>query len=77
MNVREGAARMQRAGKWLVLIPLAILVLLISAAEVEKLFRHDLRSPFGLIPLFIPFCIPGILLWLAGWIVAGFGKDAA
>lgn len=77
MNVHEGAARMQRAGKWMVLVPVSLLALLICAAEVWSLFRTDLRSPFGLIPIFIPLFIPGILLWLAGWIVEGFGKDAS
>lgn len=68
---------MQRAGKWMVLVPVALLVLLISAAEIQSSFRHDLRSPFGLIPMIIPLLIPGILLWLAGWIVEGFGKNAS
>lgn len=77
MNVHEGAARMKRAGRWLVLIPVILLIILICAAEVESYFRQDLRSPFGLVPICIPFCIPGILLWMAGWIVEGFGKRAS
>jgi len=47
MNVREGAARMQRAGRWMILIPLVLLIILICAAEVERYFRPDLRSPLA------------------------------
>jgi hypothetical protein len=76
MNVAEGARRMRRAGQWLVIVPLAVLALLICVAAVWALIRPDLRSPFGLVPIFIPLVIPGGVLWLAGWIVEGFAKDA-
>ena len=81
MDIREGAARMQRAGRWMILIPGVLLIILvcaaICAADVESYFRQDLRYLFGLVPIFTPLFILGILLWLAGWIVEGFGKSTS
>ncbi len=76
MNVREGARRMRKAGRWLMLIPLAILAVLNIAWVVEYFFvRNDLRSAIGLFPICIPFMLPGAALWLAGWIVDGFARE--
>jgi hypothetical protein len=76
MNVREGARRMPKAGRWLMLIPLAVLVILNIVWVVEYFFvRNDLRSALGLIPICIPFMLPGTALWLAGWIVDGFAIE--
>jgi hypothetical protein len=75
MNIHEGASRMKRAGRWMMLVPLTALVLLICVAGVWELFRHDIRSPLGLILPSIPLVIPGALLWLAGWIVEVFAQE--
>jgi hypothetical protein len=76
MNVREGARRMRKAGRMLILAPLVVLVILNIVWIVEYfLVRNDLRSAMGLIPICIPFMVPGAALWLAGWMVDGFAKD--
>jgi len=76
MNVREGARQMRKAGLWLMLAPLAVLVILNIVWVVEYFFvRDDLRSALRLIPICIPFMVPGAAIWLAGWIVDGFAKD--
>ena len=76
MNVQEGARRMRKAGRWLMLIPLAVLAILNIVWVVEFFFvRNDLRSALPLIPICLPFMIPGAALWLAGWIVDGFAME--
>ncbi|MGD0682185.1 MAG: hypothetical protein ABR990_09040 [Terracidiphilus sp.] len=75
MNVEEGAKRMRRAGKWIVLIPLVVTVLL----SVISFIAYAMNRNHGIIALAIlllPIEILGGILWLAGWIVEGFAKDA-
>lgn len=76
MNVLEGSRRMRQAGRWMVFVPLTALVILIGAVEVMALFRGNLRTPLGLIPISLPLLAPGALLWVAGWIVEGFAKES-
>jgi hypothetical protein len=67
---------MRMAGRWLMLIPPLVLVILNIVWVIEYFFvRNDLRSPLGLILIFIPFMIPGTALWLTGWIVEGFANE--
>jgi hypothetical protein len=75
MNTREGARRMQRAGQWLVMIPLTTLLLLTGFTVVLNLLHPNASNPLGFILPFIPLLLPGGLLWLAGWIVEGFSKE--
>jgi hypothetical protein len=74
MNVMEGARRMRRAGRWMVVIPLLVTVVLGLAAFVAYALN---RNPgiIGLAVPLIPIEIIGVVLWLAGWIVEGFAKD--
>jgi hypothetical protein len=78
MNVHEGARRMQRAGKWLVMIPLSVLSLIWAIAFIETLLKHGYppyHAPLIFLILFIYLAIPGGALWLAGWIVEGFAGN--
>ncbi|MGH9598821.1 MAG: hypothetical protein ACRD27_03085 [Terracidiphilus sp.] len=76
MNIHEGARRMRRAGRWMMIVPLAVFVLLICVGAASILFRRALLNPLVLIPLFVLLEVPGALLWIAGWILEGFAKDA-
>ena len=76
MNIHEGARRMQRAEQWMVMIVLSVLVLLVLAGAVMTSFHSGTLFPWSLIPEFIPLLLLGVLLWIAGWIVDGFGRDA-
>lgn len=75
MNTREGVRRMQRAGQWLMMIPLTALLLSMGIAAVVDLLHRHLSNPLGLILPFIPLFLPGALLCLAGLIVEGFSKE--
>lgn len=78
MNIQEGARRMQKAGRWLIALPLGLLLILFIVWAVEVLFvRNDLRNPLGMTLFCIPFLVPGTALWLAGWIVDGFAKEGS
>lgn len=75
MNVLEGARRMKRAGLFLVMIPWIVLLLVWAIALIVALLHKNPAelNPFG--GIFLYLAIPGGMLWLAGWIVEGFGKD--
>jgi hypothetical protein len=75
MNIHEAARRMRKAGRWMILIPVGLALLLVGR-EVVYGFYHLGNGGlypgiFGLVPL----TVPGALLWLAGWIVEGFAED--
>ena len=76
MNVTEGARRMQRAGKWMTIIPLSFLLLLASWFAVQELFHLNVVEGhvFGLLD-FVVLSIPGMAILHAGWIVEGFAKQ--
>ena len=77
MNVHEGARRMQRAGRWMVLIPVSALLLLVLVTVGIATFHSGTIFPWGiLIPACIPLVMLGAILWIAGWIVDGFARDA-
>jgi hypothetical protein len=77
MNVAEGASRMKRAGRWMILIALAACVFLLFLTALSFLLPQYLprygTSDMILLLLFIAF--PGAFLWLAGWILEGFAKE--
>jgi hypothetical protein len=75
MNIHEGARRMCRAGQWMILIPLTVLLLLMLVLGILDLLHPGRGGSLGLIRVFLPLMIPGALLWLAGWIVEGFAKE--
>jgi hypothetical protein len=80
MNVIEGAGRMQRAGRWMVLISMSVFVLFVCLSEVFVYLRiGEYLNGFGmfhlLLSLLFLIAVPGAVLWLAGWILEGFAKD--
>ena len=75
MNILEGSRRMKQAGRWMLFLALTVMVLLVGISGVMSLYRGDLRTPLALIPMSLPFFVPGAALWLAGWIVEGFSKE--
>lgn len=79
MNIAEGARRMQTAGRWMVFIPLTLSLLFMGVSLViAYLPGSDRFHGFGMlevVPVLLPIALPGAALWLAGWIVEGFGKD--
>ena len=78
INIHEGARRMQRAGQWMIFIPLSIILVLWGIKLGYALFYRG--SPVGLyggldfILVLFYLTAPGAVLWLAGWIVEGFAK---
>jgi hypothetical protein len=74
MNVMEGARRMRRAGRWMVLIPLLVTIFLCLLSFIAYALNRRAGFIVFAVPL-IPIEILGMILWLAGWIVEGFGKD--
>ena len=66
---------MRRAGKWMVFIPLIVLLLLYLLSFISYALNRNHGIIALAIPLF-PIEILGVILWLAGWIVEGFAKDA-
>ncbi len=82
MNVQEGARRMQYAGAWLAVIP-ACLSALVVIFQMTSLFSPDATRIAGRLAIVGGFRLgeilvaglPGIALWIAGWIVEGFAKD--
>jgi hypothetical protein len=78
MNIHEGARRMKRAGQWMIMIPLTVVLIIwaVALAASVALHREELYHPALLfIIAFVYLAIPGGVLWLAGWIVEGFAKD--
>lgn len=76
MNIREGAGRLRRAGRWMILIPLSVGVLVLCCEAVFA-HRHPMAFDFGPVLVdMIVLSIPGALLSLAGWILEGFAKEA-
>lgn len=79
MNIHEGSRRMQRAGQWLIAIPVSVVLLCVMAASVVALAQgrlSDIGFRLSAISFCIPLVIPGLALWIAGWIVEGFAKGA-
>lgn len=77
MNLREGARRMKKAGLWLTVLPL-LLVLFLIARDAFLTWRQfgsfDVNP--GLLEL-LALAVPGVGLLLLGWIVDGFAVEAS
>jgi len=76
MNVQEGARRMRRAGVWLALIP-ACWCALVLCIQIAFMFRAGIGAIAGGLGIseILIAATPGVLLWIAGWIVEGFAKE--
>jgi high-affinity K+ transport system ATPase subunit B len=78
MNVVEGARRMKSAGRWMLFVPLTLLVLLVGVVLiVAYLPIHENLPSIGLLDLvflLIPIASIGAFLWLAGWILEGYAQ---
>ena len=82
MNVIEGAKRMQRAGRALLIIALSVFAFCAIAACVYAFLPSYLhisevfRVVLPLLVTVIWFCSVGIavggILWIGGWILEGF-----
>jgi len=82
MNILEGASRMQRAGRALVIFALATFTLCVVGAGIYALlpsYLHVAEIIGVLIPLVfgaVWFCalaiVLGVLLWIGGWVLEGF-----
>jgi hypothetical protein len=80
MNIQEGSRRMQRAGMWLFAIPVVIVLLIVVIGLASDFERARDLTDFGfrfrLFFICFPLVIPGVALWVAGWILEGFNKNA-
>jgi hypothetical protein len=71
MNIAEGSRRMRRAGQWSVILSVGA-----SALSMGLAMPFNLLQPLHLFVLFLPIALVGTALWLAGWILEGFAKNA-
>lgn len=76
MNITEGARKMQTAGRWIFLADIAFAVCMVAAQYFLTRYSEAALRPMTIVPLLFPVMLLGALLWLAGWIVEGFAKDA-
>jgi hypothetical protein len=78
MSVQEGARRMKRAGHWIVFVPLTFAVVMWGIGLAIALLRRDtislMHGGIFFLIVFVYLAIPGVVLWIAGWIVEGFAK---
>jgi hypothetical protein len=86
MNIMEGAKRMQRAGRAIVIIALSLFVFCAIAAVVSSFLPMYLHVS-AFFTIFLPilisvvwFCAAAIavggILWVGGWILEGFFHHA-
>lgn len=76
MNIEEGAKRMRQAGMGIAMIPTVSAMALIVRAAVYTSYRLGGDSLEPSVLDLLTLAVPGFLLWLAGWIVDGFARDA-
>lgn len=77
MNALEGARRMQVAGRRIVWVALGLTVLFWGLLMLFSYLHGGSFGGFGFLEpaiLFVYMACPGVVLWLAGWIVEGFAK---
>ena len=77
MKAGELAKRLKRAGRWLLLVP-ACWIVLVFCPQAFWMLRSGngilwVRGP-GFAETFV-LAAPGMLFWIAGWVVEGFAKD--
>ena len=84
MNLTEGSRRIRLVGRLLTFYALSAAVLfaglfaifaMIASANVDGIARLAISLLFALACLSAAFAANGAIIWLAGWIVEGFGKD--
>lgn len=85
MNVSEGAVRMQRAGRSMVLIGLcafvicaclsAFIAFLPASLHVAAVFGFISPILFSVLWIAAMAMAAGAVLWIAGWILEGFAKN--
>lgn len=85
MNIGEGARRIKHVGRLITIWPCSVAILAAGMVALDFVFASQIHAPFvqGMAPLLFwlaCFCgviaLLGVLIWVAGWIVEGFGKDA-
>jgi hypothetical protein len=87
MNIAEGAKRIQYVGRLIAFYPLSVGVVAAGLLAVTFALAVCFPAAAGLeqaaAPLFFLLTLvcgmiaaTGGILWLAGWIIEGFGKDA-
>jgi hypothetical protein len=81
MNIQEGARRMRRAGAWLAIIS-ACGGALVFGTQLSALFGPGEITAGGIAIVgglifgeILMAAAPGVLLWIAAWIVEGFVKE--
>ena len=87
MNILEGSRRMQHGGRRILLGSLAVFVLMVGLFEVWVYFRDSIHPDilaqglvqfvFFMATVAVVVILLSALLWLAGWILAGFAKHDA
>lgn len=85
MNILEGASRMQRAGRALVIIALAVFALCVVGAgifaflpeylHVREVLGVIIPLAFGAVWICAMAFLVGGLLWVSGWILEGFHNN--
>jgi len=76
MNLMEGAARMKRAGQWIVYISVGLCVLMLGMSAISAFLPNPMHGlgVFDLTFVLVFLAAPGAVLWLGGWILEGFAK---
>jgi hypothetical protein len=74
MKIREFARRTKRTGMWLTIATLVTFAFAAAIGSALSLFCAKCGSVRGLIPLFPRLVFPGVILWIASWIVEVFAK---
>lgn len=85
MNIKEGARRMQRSGRAMVIIALSVFALCAIAAGVYAFlpsYLHVTEVIGVVLPMLLTviwICATatglGMILWVAGWILDGFHNE--
>jgi hypothetical protein len=87
MNILEGSRRMQHGGRRILLGSLAFFVLLVVLFETWVYLRDSIHPEilaqwlvqfvFIMLSVTVVVILLSAMLWLAGWILAGFAKHDA
>ena len=83
MNVQEGTGRMKQAVVWLAVIGVCWRAPVVCTQMISLFPRGGTPNASGaafvsglLIEETFLAAVPGALLWIAGWILEGFAKEA-
>jgi len=82
MNIEEGSRRMRAAGCVVALIGFGVVLLIVCFSIINELYGpHNGNINWAMIMLHeVMFLgawmiVPGVALWIAGWIVKGFSQN--